>query len=159
MPSDTEPKGPASPGVHRVVSLFKRWLLGTHQGAAGSEHLQASMDEFVFRLDPRSFRSRGMLFCRGLELAVAHEPVRHRDLIADPRPRSTTPHAAYCTWPATEPATPVPAPAVAGDLEPQARSRNWIPQICGLLTERVGCFPSVVTYNATSANTSWGQMP
>lgn len=79
------------PGVHRVVSLFKRWLLGTHQGAVGSEHLQAYLDEFVFRFNRRRSRSRGMLFYRVLELAVAHEPVRYRDLIASPRPGSTSP--------------------------------------------------------------------
>ena len=79
------------PGVHRVVSLFKRWLSGTHQGAVGSEHLRAYMDEFVFRFNRRRSRSRGMLFNRVLELAVRHEPVRCRDLIADPRPRSTSP--------------------------------------------------------------------
>lgn len=79
------------PGVHRIASLFKRWLLGTHQGAVGSEHLQAYMDEFVFRFNRRRSRSRGMLFYRVLELAVRHEPVRYRDLIADPRPRSTSP--------------------------------------------------------------------
>ena len=29
------------PAVHRVASLLKRWLLGTHQGAVSPEHLQA----------------------------------------------------------------------------------------------------------------------
>lgn len=29
------------PAVHRVASLFKRWLLGTHQGAVSPQHLQA----------------------------------------------------------------------------------------------------------------------
>ena len=79
------------PGVHRVVSLLKRWLLGTHQGAVGSEHLQAYFDEFVFRFNRRRSRSRGMLFYRVLELAMGHEPVRYRDLIAEPRPRSVSP--------------------------------------------------------------------
>ena len=79
------------PGVHRVVSLFKRWLLGTHQGAVGSEHLQAYLDEFVFRFNRRRSRSRGMLFYRVLELAMGHAPVRYRDLIVSPRPRSTFP--------------------------------------------------------------------
>ncbi len=27
------------PRVHRVVSLVKRWLMGTHQGAVSHEHL------------------------------------------------------------------------------------------------------------------------
>lgn len=53
-----------------------------HQG----EHLQAYMDEFVFRLNRRRSRSRGMLFYRFLELSVGHAPVRYRELIANPQP-------------------------------------------------------------------------
>ena len=37
------------PGVHRIASLAKRWLLGTHQGSVDPTHLQAYLDEFVFR--------------------------------------------------------------------------------------------------------------
>ena len=36
------------PGVHRVASLLKRWLLGTHQGAVSREHLDYDLDEFTF---------------------------------------------------------------------------------------------------------------
>ena len=36
------------PKVHLVVSLLKRWLLGTHQGAIGLEHLDYYLDEFTF---------------------------------------------------------------------------------------------------------------
>jgi hypothetical protein len=38
-------------------------------------------------------RSRGMLFYRLLELAVAHEPVRYEDIVASRRPRKTPPVA------------------------------------------------------------------
>ncbi len=62
------------PAVHRVVSLAKRWLLGTHQGAADSTHMSHYLNEFVFRFNRRRSRSRGMVFYRVLELAVAHEP-------------------------------------------------------------------------------------
>ena len=79
------------PGVHRVASLVKRWLLGTHQGAVGHEHLQAYLDEFVFRFNRRSSRSRGMVFYRVLQLAVGHAPVRYRALIVNPRPGSVSP--------------------------------------------------------------------
>lgn len=75
------------PGVHRVASLTKRWLLGTHQGSVGDEHLASYLNEFVFRFNRRTSRSRGMLFYRVLELAVAHAPVRYQDLIANPRPQ------------------------------------------------------------------------
>ena len=77
------------PAVHRVVSLAKRWLLGTHQGAADST--SHYLNEFVFRFNRRRSRSRGMVFYRVLELAVAHEPMRFQDLIASRRPRKLPP--------------------------------------------------------------------
>ena len=36
------------PRVHKAISLLKRWLLGTHQGAISHEHLDYYLDEFVF---------------------------------------------------------------------------------------------------------------
>ena len=79
------------PGVHRVASLTKRWLLGTHQGSVGAAHMGGYLNEFVFRFNRRNSRSRGMLFYRVLELAVAHDPVRYEDLIASRRPRAVPP--------------------------------------------------------------------
>ncbi len=79
------------PGVHRVASLSKRWLLGTHQGAVGSAHLASYLDEFVFRFNRRRSRSRGLVFYRVLELAVGHDPVRYRDLITKSAPRKVSP--------------------------------------------------------------------
>jgi transposase-like protein len=79
------------PGVHRVASLAKRWLLGTHQGSVDEAHLQAYLDEFVFRFNRRTSRSRGLVFHRVLTLAVGHPPVRYRDLIVDPRPKRKPP--------------------------------------------------------------------
>lgn len=32
------------PGVHRVASLLKRWILGTHQGSVVPEHLQSYLE-------------------------------------------------------------------------------------------------------------------
>ena len=74
------------PGVHKVSSLAKRWLLGTHQGAVEEDHLADYLNEFVFRFNRRRSRSRGLVFYRVLELAAAHDPVRYRDLIANPTP-------------------------------------------------------------------------
>ena len=79
------------PAVHRVASLAKRWLLGTHQGAVDDAHLVSYLDEFVFRFNRRRSRSRGMVFYRVLELAVAHEPMRYQDLIASQRPKKVPP--------------------------------------------------------------------
>jgi transposase-like protein len=58
------------PGVHRVASLIKRWLLGTHHGAVQPEQLDAYLDEFAFRFNRRTSNSRGLLFYRLLEQAV-----------------------------------------------------------------------------------------
>jgi transposase-like protein len=79
------------PAVHRVASLTKRWLLGTHQGSVNDSHLPSYLNEFVFRFNRRRSRSRGLLFYRVLELAVAHEPVRYQELIANRRPRAVSP--------------------------------------------------------------------
>jgi len=78
------------PGVHKVSSLAKRWLLGTHQGSVEAAHLPAYLNEFAFRFNRRRSRSRGLVFHRVLELAVAHEPVRYGELIAKPRPSKAT---------------------------------------------------------------------
>ena len=77
------------PAVHRVASLAKRWLLGTHQGAIDDAHLPDYLDEFVLRFNRRRSGSRGLLFYRVLQLAVDHDPVRYRDLVAHPRPEQT----------------------------------------------------------------------
>lgn len=67
------------PKCHLVISLLKRWILGTLQGNVGGEHLQDYLNEFTFRFNRRSSRSRGLLFFRLAELAVA----------TGPNPRST----------------------------------------------------------------------
>ena len=38
------------PAIHLVYGLAKRWLLGTHHGAVSRKHLEAYLDEYVFRL-------------------------------------------------------------------------------------------------------------
>jgi transposase-like protein len=63
------------PRVHRVVALWKRWLLGTHQGAIGHAHLDYYLDEFTFRFNRRKSASRGKLFYRLAQQAVQVEPV------------------------------------------------------------------------------------
>lgn len=73
------------PRVHRVVSLLKRWLLGTHQGAIGQEHLDYYLDEFTFRFNRRKSASRGKLFYRLVQQAVQVDPVTFASMI---RPQS-----------------------------------------------------------------------
>ena len=88
-----EDPGKLLPGVHRVASLAKRWLLGTHQGSVEDKHLQSYLNEFCFRFNRRRSRSRGLVFYRVLELAVGHDPVRYRDLVADRRRKARAPAA------------------------------------------------------------------
>ena len=65
------------PNAHRVASLLKRWLLGTHQNFTSSGRLPSYLDEFVFRYNRRKSKSRGLLFKRIIEQAVYHEPVQY----------------------------------------------------------------------------------
>lgn len=63
------------PRVHRVISLLKRWLLGTHQGGIAHEHLDDYLNEFTFRFNRRTSNSRGKLFYRLAQQAVEVAPV------------------------------------------------------------------------------------
>jgi hypothetical protein len=54
-------------------------------------HLASYLNEFVFRFNRRRSRNRGLLFYRVLELAVAHDPVRYRSLVASPQPKAIPP--------------------------------------------------------------------
>src|SRR5213078_685389 len=105
--------GELLPAVHRVASLAKRWLLSTHQGSVDETHLQSYLDEFVFRFNRRRSRSRGLVFYRVLELAVGHEPVRYRDLAADPKPKAKPPAPPGPAGPSAEHRTPTGGPALA----------------------------------------------
>jgi len=68
------------PLAHRVASLLKKWLQGTHQGAVRSSHLDYYLDEFTFRFNRRTSISRGKLFYRLLQQAVNVEPVKGQDI-------------------------------------------------------------------------------
>jgi transposase-like protein len=69
------------PRVHQVISLLKRWLLGTHQGSIGHAHLDYYLDEFTFRFNRRTSKSRGKLFYRLLQQAVQVDPVTYDQII------------------------------------------------------------------------------
>ncbi len=68
------------PRVHRVASLIKRWLLGTHQGSFSKRRLVSYLDEFVFRFNRRLSPSRGMVFYRLVQQAVSVPPVHQSRL-------------------------------------------------------------------------------
>jgi transposase-like protein len=69
------------PRVHQVVSLLKRWLIGTHQGAVSHKYLDYYLDEFTFRFNRRSSKSRGKLFFCLAQQAVAVDPVPYERII------------------------------------------------------------------------------
>lgn len=69
------------PLVHRVSSLLKRWLLGTHQGAVSHDHLDYYLDEFTFRFNRRTSGSRGKLFYRLVQQAAQIDPQPYRELL------------------------------------------------------------------------------
>lgn len=54
-------------------------------------HLPSYLNEFVFRFNRRHSRSRGLVVYRILRLAIAHDPVRYRNLVANPRPKTRPP--------------------------------------------------------------------
>jgi len=68
------------PLTNRVASLLKRWLGGTHQGAICASHLDYYLDEFTFRFNRRTSHSRGKLFYRLIQQAVAVTPVKGKNL-------------------------------------------------------------------------------
>jgi ISXO2-like transposase domain len=73
--------------VHRVAALLKRWILGTHHGAVQPGQLDYYLDEFVFPFNRRSSRSRGLLFYRLLQQAMATDAVTYWDVVYERRPR------------------------------------------------------------------------
>jgi hypothetical protein len=94
------------PRVHLVISLLKRWLMGTHQGAVSHKHLDYYLDEFTFRFNRRKSMNRGKLFFRLAQQAVVVEPVP-LDKILHPekkQARNLPPRKA----PAEEETTPLP---------------------------------------------------
>ena len=70
------------PRVHRVASLLRRWLMGTHQGALSREQLDTYLEEFTFRFNRRTSRYRWKLFYGLVAQAVAVEPVPYSRLVA-----------------------------------------------------------------------------
>ena len=80
MLGNPDPAHVSMPGVHRIAALLKRWLLGTHQGAIKPAYLDYYLDEFTFRFNRRTSRSRGLLFYRLIEQAMLIEPVTYSDI-------------------------------------------------------------------------------
>jgi hypothetical protein len=62
------------PGVHLVASLLQRWIAGTLHDRITHQHLAYYLDEFTFRFNRRTSRSRGMLWYRLAQQAVNTDP-------------------------------------------------------------------------------------
>jgi len=77
------------PRCHRVASLLKRWLLGTHQGYVSPEHLDYYLDEYTFRFNRRTSKHRGLLFFRLVQQAMATGPVPYSRIVNDARRKPT----------------------------------------------------------------------
>ena len=69
------------PHVHLIVSLIKRWLLGTHQGAVSGKHMDYYLDEYTFRFNRRTSHYRGKLFYRLIQNAVVVEPITYEGIV------------------------------------------------------------------------------
>ena len=67
------------PWIHRVFANAKRWALGVYHGLR-EKHLQAYLDEFVFRFNRR--RTPQAAFSRLLGLAVTTGPHPYDALVA-----------------------------------------------------------------------------
>lgn len=68
------------PRIGIVTSLLKRWLLGTHQGRLDIKHMDSYLEEFVFRFNRRTSKSRGLLFQRIVENSFKTEAMTYDKL-------------------------------------------------------------------------------
>jgi transposase-like protein len=68
------------PNVHLVISLLKRWIMGTLQGSLSEQHMEYYLDEYAFRFNRRTSASRGKLFYRLLEQATEIKPVIYNEI-------------------------------------------------------------------------------
>lgn len=71
--------------AHWAISLLKRWLFGTHGSAVSAKHLQAYLDEYVFRYNRRKTKGVGRIAARTIERLVATPPLTMRRLVDETR--------------------------------------------------------------------------
>ena len=78
--------------AHLVISLMKRWLDGTLQGAVSRQHLEYYLDEFTFRFNRRRSDHQGLLFFRLLQNAMVIEPTTYRQMAKNVRGKKASNH-------------------------------------------------------------------
>lgn len=71
---------------HWAIAHLKRCRFGTHHGAVTAKHLQAYLNEFVFRYNRRKTRGVGRLVARVLQNVVQYPPLAVKALVHEPRP-------------------------------------------------------------------------
>ena len=100
MKDEDDPARVEMPACHRVASLVKRWLLGTHNGGFARQHLDAYLDEFTFRFNRRASKARGLIFYRLLVQCLNTRPDDRALAARQARPctRAGT-KAAAAAWP------------------------------------------------------------
>lgn len=76
-----DPAHVVMPGVHRISSLLKRWIIGTLQGSISDKHFDYYLDEYTFRFNRRNSKARGLLFYRLLQQAVMIAPVTYKEIV------------------------------------------------------------------------------
>ena len=74
LQSSPNPAHEMLPAVHRVAALLKRWLAGTLHDGQSADHLDYYLDEFTFRFNRRTSRSRGLLWYRLVQQSVDTDP-------------------------------------------------------------------------------------
>src|ERR1700683_2281972 len=85
------------PRVHLVILHLKWWMMGTHEGAISHKHLDYYLDEFTFRFNRRRSHSRGKLFYRLAQQAVAVEPVSYDQIVHPPSSVKAKPQSVVAT--------------------------------------------------------------
>ena len=80
LQTKTQDKNSVLPGVHLIVSLIKRLMLGTFQGRFEKKYLQRYLDEYVFRFNRRTTKSVGKRFFRIVQQAVVSSPMSNKQV-------------------------------------------------------------------------------
>ena len=73
------------PWSHRVFALLKRWALGTYHGLR-RKHVDAYLNEFVFRYNRRFLGTSRSKQSSGLPRAVAQKPTAISSTVPPARP-------------------------------------------------------------------------
>ena len=82
LQNKAENKESVMPGVHLVISLIKRLVLGTFQGRFEKKYLQRYLDEYVFRFNRRTSKSVGKKFLRIVQQAVVTRAMPRKQILA-----------------------------------------------------------------------------